>query len=130
MQLIGAAMRRRRERLGWSQRDLGRRTGVDQSTISRLENGVRCGLRWSRFAAVVAVLDGLDFDTSNEPARTDAMLSFRATRAQLLAEDEARFQAAVAAARAEAEADEIEMDAEAWASMHLPNDPPLAWTRA
>jgi transcriptional regulator with XRE-family HTH domain len=122
MQLIGAALRRRRQRLGWSQRDLGRRTGVDQSTISRLETGVRCGLRWSRFAAVVAVLGGLDFDTTSEPARADAMMSFRMTRAQLLAEDEARFQAAVAAIQAEADAEWIN-DAEAWASIRRPFDP-------
>lgn len=36
-------------------------TGVDQSTISKLENGRRCGVRWARFAVIVAVLGGLDF---------------------------------------------------------------------
>jgi transcriptional regulator with XRE-family HTH domain len=62
MELIGAAVRRRRERLGWSQRELERRTRVDQTTISRLENGRRVGLRLARLARLVAVLGGLDFD--------------------------------------------------------------------
>jgi len=72
MELIGAAARRARRRHGWSQRDLEARTGIDQTTISRFENGLRCGMRWSRFATLVAVLDGLDFGIPGqkpEPAR-------------------------------------------------------------
>lgn len=60
-ELIGAAVRRRRVKLGLTQRDLERLTGVHQSTISRLETGDRCGLRWKRFAQIVGVLGGLDF---------------------------------------------------------------------
>lgn len=61
MQLLGAALKRRRLKLGLSQTRLGRMTGIDQSTISRFENGKRFGLRWWRFAVMVAVLGGLDF---------------------------------------------------------------------
>lgn len=61
MVLLGAALKRRRLRLGLSQTRLERMTGIDQTTISRFENGKRCGLRWWRFAVLVAVLGGLDF---------------------------------------------------------------------
>jgi transcriptional regulator with XRE-family HTH domain len=64
LKMIGAAMRRQRERRGLSQRSVEGMTGVHQSTISKLENGKRFGLRWSRFARVVAVLGGLDFMSS------------------------------------------------------------------
>lgn len=56
-----AAVKRRRLRLGLSQTRLGLMTGIHQSTISRFENGKRFGLRWWRFAVLVAVLGGLDF---------------------------------------------------------------------
>jgi transcriptional regulator with XRE-family HTH domain len=64
MVLIGAALRRQRLNRGWSQRDLEGLTGVHQSTISRLETGQRCGVRWTRFAKMVAILGGLDFGRS------------------------------------------------------------------
>jgi transcriptional regulator with XRE-family HTH domain len=57
-------IKRRRAAASMSQRKLERLTGIDQSVISRLENGKQYGLRWSRFARLVGVLDGLD-----EPAR-------------------------------------------------------------
>lgn len=66
MVLIGAALKRRRLRLGLSQTRLERMTGIDQTTISRFENGKRCGLRWWRFAVLVAVLGGLDFGELSE----------------------------------------------------------------
>jgi hypothetical protein len=56
---IGALVRRRRHRLAISQRQLERLSGVDQSVISRLENGKLRGLRWSRFANLVGALGGL-----------------------------------------------------------------------
>lgn len=59
--LIGASVRQRRRVLGLSQTDVERMTGIDQSTLSRLENGRRFGLRWRRFATLVAALGGLDF---------------------------------------------------------------------
>ena len=63
--LIGAALKRRRLRAGLSQRQLERLCGIDQTVISRLENGKQYGLRWSRFAILVGVLDGLEDQTSS-----------------------------------------------------------------
>jgi hypothetical protein len=57
--LIGRLARRRRERLGLSQRQLELLCGVDQTVISRLENGRLGGLRWSRFAELVDALGGI-----------------------------------------------------------------------
>ncbi len=57
--LIGQLVRRRRQGLGLSQRQLERLSGVDQTVISRLENGTLGGLRWSRFARLVGALGGL-----------------------------------------------------------------------
>jgi transcriptional regulator with XRE-family HTH domain len=68
MDLIGAALKRRRKRLGLTQMDLARRTGIDQSVISRIERARRWGLSWRRFAMLVAVLGGLDF-IDEVPAR-------------------------------------------------------------
>ena len=59
LQCIGRAVRQRRQRLGLSQRQLESLSGVDQTVISRLENGRLGGLRWSRFARLVGVLGGL-----------------------------------------------------------------------
>ena len=61
LQMLGAAIKRRRLKLGLSQSRLARMTGIHQSTISRFENGKRFGRRWWRFAVLVAVLGGLDF---------------------------------------------------------------------
>ncbi len=63
-ELVGAAVKRRRLRRGLTQNDLERLTVIHQSTISRIETGRRFGLRWSRFALLVAVLGGLDFEAS------------------------------------------------------------------
>jgi transcriptional regulator with XRE-family HTH domain len=59
-ELIGATIRRRRLALGWTQRDLDARSGVDQAVISRLENGKQYGMRWLRFAQLVQALGGLE----------------------------------------------------------------------
>ena len=56
MAAIGESVRRARWRAGLSQRHLGRLCGLDQSIISRLENGKLANLRWWRFAALVGVL--------------------------------------------------------------------------
>ena len=94
--LLGAAVRRARRRKGWSQRELGARTGIHQSTISRFERGDRVGLRFSRFAMLVAVLDGLDFvpaGVARDPVFT--------TRKQWIEWSEAELAASIARHRLE-----------------------------
>jgi len=54
---IGATLKERRLAAGLTQRELETLTGIDQTVISRLENGKQYGLRWSRYAILVAVLD-------------------------------------------------------------------------
>jgi transcriptional regulator with XRE-family HTH domain len=60
-ELIGGTVKRRRERLALSQRQLQQLSGVQQSGISRLENGKLTGIRWQRFARLVDALDGLEY---------------------------------------------------------------------
>ena len=101
--LMGAAVARRRQRLRMSQRELARRSGVDQSSISRFERGLQFGIRWSRFARIVVVLGGLDFDldaraTSQPPPSP----SWSDLRAASLAEWLAEWQATEEAIRREA----------------------------
>ena len=64
--LIGVVLKRRRVTAGLTQRELERLARIDQTVISRLENGRQYGLRWSRFAILVAALDGLD-DVAPKP---------------------------------------------------------------
>jgi DNA-binding Xre family transcriptional regulator len=59
-EIVGAMVKRRRDILGWSQRELQRQSGLTQSAISRLENGKLSGLRFARFARIVAAMNGLD----------------------------------------------------------------------
>jgi DNA-binding Xre family transcriptional regulator len=61
LELIGGTVKRRRERLALSQRQLQQLSGVQQSGISRLENGKLTGIRWQRFARLVDALDGLEY---------------------------------------------------------------------
>jgi predicted transcriptional regulator len=65
--LLGAAVKRRRYAIHWSQRDLQRASGVHQSVISRLENGILPGIRFSRFARLVAAMNGLEVDRPHPP---------------------------------------------------------------
>ena len=58
--MLGAAIRRRRLSLQWTQRVLEAESGIDQTVISRIENGKQYGLRWSRLAELVDALGGLD----------------------------------------------------------------------
>jgi transcriptional regulator with XRE-family HTH domain len=58
--LLGRTIRRRRTSLGLSQRQLEALSGIDQTVISRLENGKQTGLRWVRLAQLVDALDGLE----------------------------------------------------------------------
>jgi DNA-binding Xre family transcriptional regulator len=66
-ELLGSAVKMRRMTIRWSQRDLERACGVDQTVISRLENGVLPGIRFSRFARLVAAMNGLDVDRPHPP---------------------------------------------------------------
>jgi transcriptional regulator with XRE-family HTH domain len=59
-EFIGAVIKRRRLEATLTQRELEHLSGIDQTVISRLENGKQYGLRWSRFAMLVAALDGLE----------------------------------------------------------------------
>jgi transcriptional regulator with XRE-family HTH domain len=69
-ELVGAMVRRRRELLGWSQRELAHRCGTSQTVISRLETGKLRGLKFQRFAAMVAVMGGLDVAAPRPPYRS------------------------------------------------------------
>jgi transcriptional regulator with XRE-family HTH domain len=63
-------VKRRRELLGWSQRELAHRSGTSQSVISRFETGKLRGLKFQRFAAMVAVMGGLDVAAPRPPYRS------------------------------------------------------------
>jgi transcriptional regulator with XRE-family HTH domain len=58
--LFGQTLRRRRLWLGWTQRQLEAYSGIDQTVISRLENGKQYGLRWARLADLIDALGGLE----------------------------------------------------------------------
>lgn len=64
---LGAAVRGRRRDLGWTQSELGTRTGVSRKWITELEAG-KSGLE---FGLVVRVLDqlGLALDVIETPSR-------------------------------------------------------------
>jgi hypothetical protein len=57
---IGRLVRSRREQLGLSQRALGEVLHLDQSVISRLENGLVVSLSWRRLIRLVGELGGLE----------------------------------------------------------------------
>jgi transcriptional regulator with XRE-family HTH domain len=58
LQLIGLQLKRARIGIGWTQKRLERASGVDQTTISRLENGRLASLRLVRIAALMQALNG------------------------------------------------------------------------
>ena len=58
LRALGAIVRQARRDAGISQHSLARVVGVDQSVISRLENGKLAGLRLRNLGAVIAALDG------------------------------------------------------------------------
>lgn len=70
MAALGESVRRARWRAGLTQRHLGKLCGLDQSVISRLENGKLANLRWWRFAALVGALgDAWDPASQRPPGR-------------------------------------------------------------
>jgi transcriptional regulator with XRE-family HTH domain len=66
-EIVGRMVKRRRTRIAWSQRDLSRACGLAQSAISRLETGKLSGVRFGRFAKLVAAMNGLDPDAPHPP---------------------------------------------------------------
>jgi HTH-type transcriptional regulator/antitoxin HipB len=54
---IGAAIRAARRQIPWSQHMLARRSGLSQSTISRLEAGKAPTVRIARLARILIALD-------------------------------------------------------------------------
>jgi len=58
LRLLGSQLRRARLNRGWSQRNLEWVSGVDQTTISRLENGRLRSLRLARIAELMLALRG------------------------------------------------------------------------
>ncbi len=59
---LGRLVRRRRHQLGITQKELEWLSGIDQTLISKLENGRLKGMRWSRFGRLVGALGGLSED--------------------------------------------------------------------
>jgi transcriptional regulator with XRE-family HTH domain len=58
LRLLGVQLRRARLGNGWSQRRLERASGIDQTTISRLENGRLASLRLTKVARLMQALQG------------------------------------------------------------------------
>jgi len=79
-QLFGRAILRLRLYFGWSQRELGRRARLHQSTISRVEAGKQAGLSLKRLFAICRALRVVDVDLvtrkpSVPPTDLEIMLS-------------------------------------------------------
>src|SRR4029077_7825853 len=81
---IGAMVRRRRGWLGWSQRYLELRSGLDQTVISRIENGKQYGIRWSRFATLVGAMGGLEIPDATQTPRPKPRKRARGRRLEVI----------------------------------------------
>jgi DNA-binding XRE family transcriptional regulator len=66
LEIFGERIRRGRHRAGLSQRQLANRSGVSQSTISRLERGRCIGLAFVRLVAICSAM-GTDFPFGSCP---------------------------------------------------------------
>ena len=109
--LMGAAVARRRRYLRMSQRELARRSGIQQSSISRFEHGLQFCIRWSRFARLVVVLGGLDFDLDRRDAdRPPPPPSWADLRTESLAEWFAEWRVAEEAIRRDNDEETVEGD--------------------
>jgi HTH-type transcriptional regulator/antitoxin HipB len=53
---VGESLRRRRKLLGWSQEELGRRSGVKQENLSAIEHGAE-GVRLGTIFRLLAALN-------------------------------------------------------------------------
>lgn len=58
LRLIGRALRQGRHARGWTQYQLEQVSGVDQTIISRLENGRLEGVAFRKVAALARALEG------------------------------------------------------------------------
>ena len=67
---FGGVLRSMRERRGWAQVDLGERSGLGASTISRLESGVRAPSP----RTLVRLAQGLRANETERRILTDAMM--------------------------------------------------------
>jgi DNA-binding XRE family transcriptional regulator len=66
LEIFGQRIRHGREQAGLSQRQLANRSGVSQSTISRLERGRCIGLAFIRLVAICSAM-GTDFPFGSCP---------------------------------------------------------------
>lgn len=66
LEIFGARIRHGRQQAGLSQRQLANRSGVSQSTISRLERGRCVGLAFIRLVAICSAM-GTDFPFGSCP---------------------------------------------------------------
>jgi transcriptional regulator with XRE-family HTH domain len=66
LEIFGQRIRQGRHRVGLSQRQLANRSGVSQSTISRLERGRCIGLAFIRLVAICSAM-GSDFPFGSCP---------------------------------------------------------------
>jgi predicted transcriptional regulator len=82
LEIIGRGIRRARLNLRLTQGGLERWSGVDQSTISRLENGNLRGLRLRRFAALAAALNGFPIVDDRSPEELRRRMLIRADMRQ------------------------------------------------
>ena len=75
LEIIGRNVRRARLAASLTQAQLGALSGIDQTTISRLETGKLDGLRLRRLARIAAVLNGFQLTDTRTKAILEERLS-------------------------------------------------------